>query len=290
MSSNYDPLILKYLLGDLGISPQPAVPLPVSTPAIDFSRILPTVSPTPSQPTLRASAARIVAGLSQVDDTDITDGRILPSLEAIQIASGRKLKAAVLYNDLKGFSRLVATTPKKKVLKMLHAFVSEMARTAPDFGGEVVDCAGDRIMAVFWRPHKNDDRQPIYDALSCAFWMQTIIDRGLKPILARKGLPTISCGIGIDYGQIVVTRVGIRNRNKLVLLGDAANSAAKLEDLAEEGQTIVSPIVYANRPPFMMGNGWAFEPYPDRNVPAWYISRCVFQNDMPHREFVKRRI
>lgn len=289
MSGSYDPLILKYLLGDLGISLQPAVPPPALTPPIDLSRILPTISPAPSQPTLRASSARILAGLSQADDTDITDGRVLPSLEAIQIASGRKLKAAILYNDLKGFSQLVATTPKKKVLKVLHAFVSEMARIAPDFGGEVVDCAGDRIMAAFWRPYNNDNRQPIYDALSCAFWMQTVVDRGLKPILARKGLPDVSCGIGIDYGQVVVTRVGIRNRNKLVLLGDAANTAAKLEDLAEEGQTIVSPIVYANRPSFMMGNGWAFDPYPDLNAPAWYISRCVFQADILHRELVKRR-
>ena len=249
----------------------------------------PFVPVTPSQPNVAISRRRITASLSQAADGDITDGRVLPSLDAIPIANGRKLKAAILYNDLKGFSGLVAGLPKKKTLSILHAFVSEMARIASEFGGEVVDCAGDRIMAVFWRPHNNNDRQPIYDAICCGFWMQTVTDRAFRSVLIQKRLPSVSCGIGIDYGEVIATRVGIRNRNKLVLLGSAANIAAKLEDVAAEGQTVVSPVVYNHRPSFMsVEGGWLFQPHPSWHAPAYYMSNTVFKNDNTRREYVRR--
>ena len=240
----------------------------------------------PSQPNVAISRRRITVSLSQAIDGDITDGRILPSLDAIPIANGRKLKAAILYNDLKGFSGLVAGLPKKKTLSILHAFVSEMTRIASEFGGEVVDCAGDRIMAVFWRPHYNNDRQPIYDAICCGFWMQTVMDRAFRFVLAQKRLPSVSCGIGIDYGEVIATRVGIRSRNKLVLLGNAANNAAKLEDRAAEKQVVVSPIVYENRPTLIGAE--LFQPYPSWDAPTCYLSDAVFNDDTTRRQYVRR--
>lgn len=246
--------------------------------------------PSPSQPNVLVSKRRIFTSLSQAADGDIADGRVLPTLDALLLASARKLKAAVLYNDLKGFSALVAGLPKKKTLCILHAFVSEMTRIASEYGGEVIDCAGDRIMAVFWRPHNNNDRQPIYDALCCGFWMQTVMDRAFKEVLTKKGLPNVSCGIGIDYGDVIVTRVGIRNRNKLVLLGKAANFAAKLEDVAAEGQTVISPIIYNNKPPSMtVENGWLFQAHPTWNDPVCYLSNTVYKNDTTQRQYVKRQ-
>jgi class 3 adenylate cyclase len=258
-------------------------------PPLSFT-ISSSSQPAPSQPNVLVSRKRIFAALSQAADGDITDGRVLPSLDAIPVANGRKLKAAVLYNDLKGFSGLVAGLPKKKTLIILHAFVTEMTRIASEYGGEVIDCAGDRIMAVFWRPHNNNDRQPIYDAICCGFWMQTIMDRAFRDVLINRRLPTVSCGIGIDYGDMVVTRVGIRNRNKLVLLGKAANFAAKLEDIAAEGQTVISPIIYNNKPPSMtVDNGWLFQAHPTYNNPVCYVSNNVFKNDTVQREYVKRQ-
>ena len=255
----------------------------LKTPQPSLNPVLP---PTQSQPNVAISKRRILVALSQAVEGDITDGRVLPSLDNISLASGRKLKAAILYNDLKGFTQLVAGLPKRKTLAILHSFVSEMTRIASQYTGEVVDCAGDRIMAVFWRPHNNNDRQPIYDAVCCGFWMQTVMDRAFKDVLTKRGLPIVSCGIGIDYGEVIVTRVGIRNRNKLVLLGNAANFAAKLEDGAVEGQTIMSPVVYNNRPSFMTSeNGWFFQGHPDGHNPICYMSHAVFTEDIGKRHY-----
>lgn len=250
----------------------------------------PALSPPKTQPNVEVSRRRILFALSQAVEGDITDGRVLPSLDNISLASGRKLKAAILYNDLKGFTQLVAGLPKKKTLSILHAFVSEMTRVTSEYGGEVIDCAGDRIMAVFWRPHNNNDSQPIYDAVCCGFWMQTVMERAFKDVLIKKGLPPVSCGIGIDYGDVIVTRVGIRNRNKLVLLGNAANFAAKLEDDTAAGQTIISPVVYNNRPFFMTADkGWFFHAHPEKHNPICYSSNTVFVENVGKRYYGGRQ-
>jgi adenylate cyclase len=261
-----------------------AQPIPFNVPQ-------PAATPiAPSQPNLAVSKRRISLSLSQADESDITDGRILPSLDQISLAGGRRLKAAILYSDLKGFTNLVASTHKKKTLAILHAFVSEMTRVTSEYCGEVVDCAGDRIMAVFWRPHNNNDCQPIHDALCCGFWMQTVMDRAFREVLVQKGLPPITCGIGIDYGDVIVTRVGIRNRNKLVLLGNAANYAAKLEDSASGGQTVISSAIYSNRPAFMtVENGWVFNVNSSANQPVFYYSNSVFKDNVNTRYFERNR-
>jgi len=234
----------------------------------------------PKSVTIKESYNRMVANFKKAADGDITKGRELPKLEDIGLADGRALQAGILYCDLRGYSALVSKHPKKKIILILDTFVTEMTRIAADFGGAVVDCAGDRIMAVFSKPHGDYSVQPIHKSVTCAFWMQTIIQKGLSPILKSMSFPEISCGIGIDYGPVVITRVGIRNNNKLVFLGDAANWAAKIEDIAEPGETNMSVTVYEHKPAFMTtAKGWECLPKPNSTNPAWYSCKSYFAGD-----------
>jgi class 3 adenylate cyclase len=233
-------------------------------------------------PSIQNSKRRITTTLQQATTSEITKGRELPDPDQLGLAEGRRLEAAVLYNDLRGFSQLVATNPRRQVLLVLDAFVSEMVRAAREMNGEVVDCAGDRVMAIFWRPYGDRSVSPIHDAIKCAFWMQTIVNRALNSVLINASLPSLGCGIGIDYGTVVVARVGIRNRNKMVFLGSAANWAARLESYAQAGQTVLSDLVYKHRPDFMTAqNGWLFYPGPSWLNASYWTSGCVFTHDYP---------
>jgi|SRR3990170_2463648 len=230
--------------------------------------------------TLKASWNRVTAELARAADGEITRGLALPEPEQLGLADGRRLVAAVLYNDLRGFSAMVSQNPRRMTLLALQVFVSEMTRVVAFCNGTVVDCAGDRIMGVFWKPAGDKSPQPIHDAVRAAFWMQTVMYKVLNPVLAQHGLPAVSCGIAIDYGSVVVARVGIRNRNKLVFLGDPATFAAKLEPLARDGETILSQVVYENRPPSMTSeNNWCFAAEPNISNPAWYRSDRIFKDD-----------
>src|SRR6185503_11779951 len=60
-----------------------------------------------------------------------------------------------------------------------------------------------------------------------------------------------SVGIGVDYGSAVVGCVGFRNNKRLMFLGDAANNAARLQDLAQAGETVLSYPVFLRKPSYM---------------------------------------
>ena len=234
-------------------------------------------SPPKTAPSFSDSLVRVKTDLSRATTCDITDGRGLPAADTLGLAEGRKLKAAILYCDIRGFTSAVFNNPNRKMLLVLDAFVSEMARITADFNGSLVDCAGDRIMSVFARPHNDSTAKPIQEAVVCAFWMQTIVQKVLNAHLTEKRLPNINCGVGIDYGSVVVGRVGIRNKNKLVVLGNPANFAAKLEDKAAPGEVNVSKIVFENRPEHMKTRAeWVFTPKPTILTVEYYSCNLIY--------------
>ncbi len=66
---------------------------------------------------------------------------------------------------------------------------------------------------------------------------------------------TIECGIGIDYGRVLVSKVGMygveedehkENETDCVWVGKTTNYASKYSDLAEGGQIFISENVYNN--------------------------------------------
>jgi class 3 adenylate cyclase len=107
--------------------------------------------------------------------------------------------------------------------------------------------------------------------------MQTVMALAVVPELEAHGYPGPSCGIGIDYGEVVVARVGIRNRNTLVFIGEPAVRAAKLEDEAQSGEILLTPLVYRYRPHYLTPeNGWDITAYPQPEAAEYYGVRGIF--------------
>ncbi len=270
-----------------GLSPFPQ-PLGPPPPPPDLKRVLPvppglrrfrSLGPPLS---LAASTLRVKGAIRKAVGGDIKRGFVLPDADDLGLAAGRQLSVAILYADLRGFSPMVITSPKRSVLVLLEAFVSEMTRIASAFYGQVVDCAGDRILAAFPQPFFDGSLKLVHRAVTCGLWMQTIMDKVIIPQLRSQGYSSLSCGIGIDYGTVVVARVGIRNKNKLVFLGPPAVVAAKLEEAAGPGETLMSPAVYSNRPSYLnAANNWVITPHPALGSPQYYKTSCVFTRESP---------
>lgn len=269
---------------------------PVQPPPryIPLPELISRIAPPPSTPTLtgRGTATPLDLGISRrrvrglikrTAQGNISGlGRALPDADSLGLGDGRQLRAAILYADLRGFSSLVVSSAKRATLVILDTFVSEMTRIASAFHGEVVDCAGDRILAAFWRPVGDASPQPIRDAVTCGLWMQTVMSKVIIPELTASGYREISCGVGIDYGSVVVARVGIRNRNKLVFLGRPAVYAAKLEEIATSGTVVVSKVVHDYRPAYLSStNRWTFVGGPPGRTTEWYSCAQIFQGERP---------
>lgn len=187
---------------------------------------------------------------------DVSQGRALPGIDDLAVMEGRKIRAVFVYSDLHGFTKLVATQPENKSFVFLHTFVEMATRLTKHYNGEVMDVAGDRVLSVFHRAATDHSHDPAEDAVTFALWFQTIFAKVIAPAFAGGGLGQLSLGIGIDYGDAIVGCVGIRNNKRIVFFGDAANNAAKLQEMAGPGETVLSAMANGLKPSYLSHPSW----------------------------------
>lgn len=124
-------------------------------------------------------------------------------------------------------------------------------------GGVTRQFLGDRIMGVFI--DSADENGNIVDsaadkAINAARSLQTVIDYSLNKYLKTNvNGKVIECGIGIDYGKVLVTQVGMyglesdenrENEVDCVWVGNTTNYASKYSDIASGGEIFISDNVF----------------------------------------------
>jgi adenylate cyclase len=96
---------------------------------------------------------------------------------------------------------------------------------------------GDGIMAVFGAPVSHPD-DPIR-AVRTALDMMDSLGVLNRERLARSELP-LAIGIGIHTGKVIAGYVGSARALSYTVIGDTANTSARLCGIAEAGQILVS--------------------------------------------------
>lgn len=229
---------------------------------------LPWMPATPTRPTPSAPGVAYCDRLVRImlhKRVVVSPGRVVPKIEDLAVGTGRSIRAAFVYTDLDGFSKMVATKPTEDSFTLMQTFVEIVSRITTHYGGSVVDCAGDRILSVFEDPGKIVSLAPIYNAVTAALWTQTIIQRVIEPNFRIRGvLGEVGAAIGIDHGPATVACVGYRNNKRLIFLGEAANNAARLQSAGTAGEVVMSAHVYLHRPPYTKGPTWS--PIVERNL------------------------
>src|ERR1700738_4344834 len=131
--------------------------------------------------------------------------------------------AAILAADIAGYSALMGADETRTVqdLKGHQAVVLPMVS---EFGGRIIDTAGDGILAEF---------ASVVNAVKCAVAIQSTMaqrNAGIEP--ERR----MQFRIGINVGDIVYDEARI--------YGDGINVAGRLESIAEPGGICISSKVY----------------------------------------------
>ena len=143
---------------------------------------------------------------------------------------GKSINTCVLYVDIRNSVQLTIDHPKI-MGKVYTAFTKSVLKAARYHDGHIRNIIGDRVMIVF--PSANC----YTNAVDCAVSINHIA----KHIINPKFNIDFKCGIGIDYGEMKVIKVGIErkgienNENKgLVWSGKPANIASRLTDNANK--------------------------------------------------------
>lgn len=176
-------------------------------------------------PTIESSVADIFNAA-----WNITDGRVVPTTEDVVLKNGgKRVEATYLYADLAGSSKLAHTMKKETTATIVRAYINTASRILRQYGGEIRSFDGDRVMAIFMGDDKNQK------AVRAALGINWAVEKVIAPAIESKWTDvsksyTVSHGIGIDTGEALIVRGGVRDNNDLISIGDAPNDAARLSE------------------------------------------------------------
>lgn len=168
-------------------------------------------------------------------------GQKVPSPEDLALKnSAVELEATVLYADLAGSTKMVASTHRQKATEVYKTYLYCASKLIRSHGGEITAYDGDRVMGVFIGGSKNTN------AAKCALRINWATEELVKKAFneAYSSVPTISQRVGVDTSTLHIARTGIRGNNDLVWVGNAANNAAKLAALPTTFASYITASVY----------------------------------------------
>lgn len=145
----------------------------------------------------------------------------------------------VLFGDLSGFTELSERRDAEEIKAIVDRTFERLADIIHSFGGRVDKVIGDEIMAVFGAPqaHEDDAERAVRAAL--AIQRQLALDS--VELEAERDI-ALRMHIGINTGEVVAGFVG--GSDSYTVLGDAVNTARRIEDVAEANQTLVGETTY----------------------------------------------
>ncbi|MEQ8356291.1 MAG: adenylate/guanylate cyclase domain-containing protein [Kiloniellaceae bacterium] len=174
-------------------------------------------------------AARRVANLSR-----FMPQTLIEKLSGEDLDGGggsRRQDAAIMFTDIRGFTRLSEHTDPAELGQFLGEFRSRLSIPITMHSGMIDKFIGDAIMVVFGTPHPS--REDARNALNCALEMLDTLRRW-NTERHDQGLDPVAIGIGIHYGSVFAGVLGDESRLEYTVIGDCVNVAERLEKLTKE--------------------------------------------------------
>ena len=152
---------------------------------------------------------------------------------------GEEREVAILFADLRGFTRLSEGRLPYDLVFVLNRYFEAMGQAVERSGGLVDKFIGDGVMALFGVDQ--DSETACRNALTAAQAMAQRLT-GLNESLAHELEEPLRIGIGIHVGPAIVGEMGYARATSITAIGDAVNTASRLEALTKEygAQLVVS--------------------------------------------------
>jgi adenylate cyclase len=138
---------------------------------------------------------------------------------------------AILFADLRGFTALAEDKLPYDVVFLLNQYFQFMGHAVETHHGRIDKFIGDAIMAVFGTDREQN--QACRDALAAARSMRFQLDR-LNTQLKNELPEPLQIGFGIHCGHVIIGEMGYKDSHNLVAIGDATNTASRLESLTKD--------------------------------------------------------
>ena len=151
--------------------------------------------------------------------------------DALIRPGGSEQEIAILFSDITNFTSISEQMQPQEVLTFLSHYHAKMIDAIFEHKGSLDKFIGDAIMATFGllSPSDHDADNAIHAALA----MNKALDDLNKERL-EQGLFAIEHRVGIHYGKVLVGNIGSTKRLEFTVIGDAVNTANRIEQLCKE--------------------------------------------------------
>lgn len=165
---------------------------------------------------------------------------LLKNPDSLCVGGARK-KITVLFSDIQGFTSLLSTTEPEEVVSILNEYLAEMTQIIFDHGGMVDKFVGDAVIAIFGAIDCREADS--LDSVRCAMAMQRRLSELQKRWRASSRF-VFNTRIGVCSGEAIMGNIGSPARMDYTAIGDAVNTASRLQSIAEVNTVVVSRSTY----------------------------------------------
>ena len=160
--------------------------------------------------------------------------KILITREALE---GERKQVTVLFADIKGSMEIFADRDPEDVQNLLDPVLERMIEAVHHYEGTVNRVMGDGIMALFGAPLAHEDHA--VRACYAALRMQETVTRYADEVQRSYGVP-VTIRVGLNSGEIVIRAIGNDLHMDYAVVGQTANLAARMEQMAKPGTVLTT--------------------------------------------------
>ncbi|GAA5507386.1 adenylate/guanylate cyclase domain-containing protein [Novipirellula caenicola] len=171
---------------------------------------------------------RIIAN-SLIEDDEFAD---------LETGTGVGTWSSVLAIDLRGSTAMAEALGGENTYVLVHTLLPTLAWSLKRLGGTVMNYRGDGVFAGFGltkvyreqdEPESHQKRDANQTAITSGFQLLEAVQDAIQPVLNEGGIDvSLSIGIGIESGAMVVTKVGWLKSHELTAYGSPINRACHL--------------------------------------------------------------
>jgi class 3 adenylate cyclase/anti-sigma regulatory factor (Ser/Thr protein kinase) len=175
---------------------------------------------------------------------------LLQSEENLRLGGTYK-EVVVVFTDLRNFTRMQEDQHPEETVTMLNEYYEEMMQVIHRHNSTITRMSGDGLMILYGAPISFED--------DLARAMETVLDMrdalaSLNDHRQAERKEPLSMGVGISMGRVLAGNIGSTQRVEYTVIGEPVNLAARLVDIANGGQVLISEDVFHNvRDRFSMG-------------------------------------
>ena len=180
----------------------------------------------------------------------LPDAFTMPALSTLGIGAAKRMTAAIMFFDFENFTTVTSHISPEQILMILNIATTTVMKIVREWGGTVEKHTGDGVMAIIGTETRQTDiiaQEAIESAQTIKYMMQTDV----LPQLVDHGLPSLNFRIGLEMGEVLISRIGLHSMNFLTAVGSPANRASKLEGLARPNGIAIGGYLADNLHPYL---------------------------------------